>query len=78
MNLPKNCWYHRRFICFLSMLLSVLLSTKATAQITVEALLKNAVAQVGPEHADVSKAIETFSAGNFLETRELLKSACKV
>jgi tetratricopeptide (TPR) repeat protein len=50
-------------------------SEDVSAQITVEQLLSNSIEQIGPKHADVSNAIEAFSKGDFLKSRELLDSA---
>jgi len=47
----------------------------ADAQLTADALLKGAVAQIGPQHRDVDSAIEQFKKGQFLECSKLLKSA---
>ena len=75
-RLRKHHRHNCRLICFGVLLLAGLCAADLTAQqLTVENLLRNSVDQVGPQHKDVSMAIEAFRAGKLLEARNLLESA---
>lgn len=61
-------------ICFVS-LIGAVCASRATAQVTAQTLLSSSVSEIGPQHREVSDAIEQFKQGAFLECRNLLKSA---